>query len=140
MAKDLFGKALLDYYNGDYSEDIITSTSISSEDVLPLPYLFRDFHDMPALEQKALELAYGTVIDVGCGAGNHSLYLQNKGLDVRSIDISEGAIEVCRKRGLANAHVLDIHHVTGSYDTILMLMNGSGFLRTWPIRHRSCGI
>lgn len=84
---------------------------------------------MPALEKKALELAKGQVLDVGCGAGNHSLYLKTKGLDVTSIDISEGAITVCRKRGLENAHVLDIAHVTGSFDTILMLMNGSGFFK-----------
>jgi hypothetical protein len=77
--KDLFGKALLDYQNGDYTEDLITSTSISDEDVLPLPYLFRSFEDMPKLEQKALQLSKGYVLDVGCGSGSHSLYLQNKG-------------------------------------------------------------
>ncbi len=127
--KDLFGKALLDYYNGNYTEDIITSTSISDDDVLPIPYLFRDYKDMPALEQKALQLARGKVLDVGCGAGNHSLYLKAKGFDVTSIDISEGAIAVCRQRGLENTHVLDIAHASGSYDTILMLMNGSGFFK-----------
>ena len=62
--KDLFGKALLDYYNGNYTEDIITSTSISDDDVLPIPYLFRDYKDMPALEQKALQLARGKGRDV----------------------------------------------------------------------------
>ena len=35
--KDIFGKALLDYYNNQYTEDLITATSISSEDILPLP-------------------------------------------------------------------------------------------------------
>ena len=76
--KDLFGNALLDYQNGKYTKDIITSTNISDEDDLPLPYLFRGFRDMPKLEQKALKLAKGTVLDVGCGAGSHSLYLQKK--------------------------------------------------------------
>ena len=45
--KDLFGKALLDYQNGNYTEDLITSTNISDDDELPLPYLFRDYQDMP---------------------------------------------------------------------------------------------
>ncbi len=31
---------------------------------------------MPKLEQKALQLAKGKILDVGCGAGSHSLYLQ----------------------------------------------------------------
>jgi SAM-dependent methyltransferase len=127
--KDLFGRALMDYQSGNYTEDIITSTSISDDDVLPLPYLFRDYEAMPALEQRALQMARGAVLDVGCGAGNHSLYLQAKGLEVMAIDISEGAITVCRDRGVENAQLMDLAHVTGSFDTILLLMNGSGFLK-----------
>ncbi|TJY36393.1 class I SAM-dependent methyltransferase [Pontimicrobium aquaticum] len=128
--KDVFGKAILDYQNGNYTEDIITSTSISDDDVLPIPYLFRDYLEMPKIEQKALQLANGNILDVGCGAGSHSLYLQNKGLKVKSIDISKGAIETCKIRGLKNAHVLDILDETETFDTILMLMNGSGFFES----------
>ena len=124
--KDLFGEALLDYQNGNYTVDIITSTSISDEDVLPLPYLFRSYAEMPKLEQKALDLAKGTIIDVGCGAGSHSLYLQEKGLEVKAIDISEGAIKVCEKRGLQNTEVKNILEETSTFDTILLLMNGTG--------------
>ena len=71
--RDVFGTAILDYQQGNYTEDLVTSTSISKEDVLPLPYLFRDFSKMPVLEQAALKLAKGRVLDVGCGAGSHSL-------------------------------------------------------------------
>jgi len=124
--KDLFGKALIDYQNGNYTEDIITSTSISEEDVLPLHYLFRSYPEMLKLEQKALDLAQGTILDVGCGAGSHSLYLKDKGLCVKAIDISKGVIEVCKKRGLQNAEVKNILVETETFDTILLLMNGTG--------------
>lgn len=124
--KDLFGKALLDYQNGNYTEDLITSTNISEEDVLPLSYLFRDFNEMPPLEQKALQLAQGTVLDVGCGSGSHSLYLQNKGLKVKAIDISKGAIEVTKLRGVLNTELKSILDETQTFDTILLLMNGTG--------------
>lgn len=125
--KDLFGQALLDYQNGNYTEDIITSTSISEEDILPIPYLFRSYPEMPKIEQKALDLAYGNVLDVGCGAGGHSLYLQDeKGLNVKAIDISQGAIEVCKNRGVKNTEILDILDETEQFDTILLLMNGTG--------------
>jgi len=124
--KDLFGKALLDYQNGDYTEDLITSTNISEEDELPLPYLFRDFNEMPPLEQKALQLSKGTVLDVGCGSGSHSLYLQNKGLKVKAIDISKGAIEVAKLRGVLNTELKSILDETQTFDTILLLMNGTG--------------
>ena len=124
--KDLFGKAMLDYQYGNYTEDLITATSISDEDVLPLPYLFRSFEEMPKLEQKALQLSKGKVLDVGCGSGSHSLYLQNKGLLVKAIDISKGAIETAKLRGLQNAEVKDILKETETFDTILLLMNGTG--------------
>lgn len=128
--KDVFGKAILDYQQGNYTEDITTATSISEDDVLPLPYLFRDYAEMPKIEQKALQSAKGKVLDVGCGAGSHSLYLQNKGLNIKSIDVSPNAIKACQLRGIKNAHVLDIQNETDTFDTILMLMNGSGFFQS----------
>ena len=126
--KDLFGKAILDYQLGNYTEDIITETSISEEDILPLPYLFRTYDEMPKIEQKALQMAKGKVLDVGCGSGSHSLYLQNeRKLNVTSIDISEGAIETCKLRGLKNVHIQDIMTLKDEkFDTILLLMNGAG--------------
>ncbi|WP_111309642.1 class I SAM-dependent methyltransferase [Confluentibacter sediminis] len=127
--KDLFGRALLDYQNGHYTEDLITSTNISEEDELPLPYLFRDFKDMPKLEQKALQIAKGSVLDVGCGAGNHSLYLQKKGFDVKAIDISTGAIDVSKRRGVTNTEVKNLLDETETFDTILLLMNGTGIFQ-----------
>jgi len=130
MKKDLFGKALLDFYNGNASEDIITSTNVSDEDVLPLAYLFRSFSNMPKLEQKALELSKGKVLDVGCGAGSHSLYLQKNKINVKGIDISKGAITVSKRRGVLNAELKSLLNETETFDTILLLMNGTGIFQT----------
>lgn len=127
--KDLLGNALLDYQNGYYTEDIITSTSISDEDILPLPYLFRSFKDMPKLEQKALRLAKGHILDVGCGAGSHSLYLQEKGFNIKAIDISKGAVKVCKLRGLKNVELKHLLDETERFDSILLLMNGTGIFQ-----------
>ena len=129
MTKDIFGKALLDYQNGNYTEDLITSTNISDEDSLPLPYLFRPYNKMPKLEQKALQLCKGKVLDVGCGAGNHALWLIKKGLNVKAIDVSKGAIEVSKKRGVTNAEEKALLDETDSFDTILLLMNGTGIFQ-----------
>src|SRR6478735_3475528 len=107
--KDLFGKAILDYQTNNQPEDLITETSISEEDEMSVAYLFRDYAEMPKIEQKALQLAKGRILDVGCGAGSHSLTLQNdRKLDVTSIDISENAIQACKLRGLKNTRVQDI--------------------------------
>lgn len=128
--KDLFGKAILDYQTHNAPEDLITETSISEEDEMSVAYLFRSFEEMPLIEQKALELSRGKVLDVGCGAGSHSLHLQNKkSLEVTSIDISANAIECCQLRGLKNAQVMDIMDLdagANKFDTLLLLMNGTG--------------
>tara|TARA_R110000868_G_scaffold1389_28_gene10867 strand:+ start:18104 stop:18799 length:696 start_codon:yes stop_codon:yes gene_type:complete len=127
--KDLFGQALLDYQKGEFTEDIITSTNISGDDILPISYLFRNFKDIPKIEQKALMLATGSVLDVGCGAGSHSLYLQENNFKVKAIDISKGAIEVCKLRGLKNVELKAVLDETEPFDTILLLMNGTGIFQ-----------
>ncbi len=125
--KDLFGKAILDYQTNNSPEDLITETSISEADEMSVAYLFRSYAEMPKLEQKALQLANGNVLDVGCGAGSHALYLQEKGFDVTAIDISANAIKACKLRGLKKANVQDIMQLEGDkFDTILLLMNGAG--------------
>ena len=75
--KDLFGQAIYDYHFNQNPEDLITETSISEADEMPVEYLFRTYKQMPKIEQKAMQLAKGKVLDAGCGAGSHSLYLQN---------------------------------------------------------------
>jgi cyclopropane fatty-acyl-phospholipid synthase-like methyltransferase len=111
---------------------MITSTSISDEDEMEVAYLFRSFAEMPTLEQKALQLTKGRTLEVGCGAGSHGLYLQNeRNIDVHSIDISENAIAACTLRGLKNTQVIDVLNIENEkYDTILLLMNGTGIFET----------
>ncbi|PRZ26606.1 SAM-dependent methyltransferase [Flavobacterium granuli] len=127
--KDLFGQAILDYQTNNSPEDLITETTISEADEMSVAYLFRSFADMPPLEQKALQLAKGKILDIGCGAGSHSLYLQNElNLDVTAIDISKNAIEACKLRGVLHAKTINMLDLDSKekYDTILLLMNGTG--------------
>jgi SAM-dependent methyltransferase len=132
MMKDLFGKAILDFQTNNSPEDLITETNISESDEMSVAYLFRSYDEMPQLEQKALQLAKGKVLDAGCGAGSHSLRLQNdRNLDVTSIDISPNAIQACKLRGLKNAKVQDMLTLENEkFDTILLLMNGTGIFGT----------
>jgi 2-polyprenyl-3-methyl-5-hydroxy-6-metoxy-1,4-benzoquinol methylase len=95
---------------------------------MSVAYLFRSYDEMPKMEQRALQLAKGKILDVGCGAGSHSLTLQNdRNLDVTSIDISANAIQACALRGLKKAKVQDVMTLENEkFDTILLLMNGAG--------------
>ena len=130
--KDLFGTAILDYQTNNSPEDISTETNISEVDAMEVSYLFRSYKEMPKLEQKALQLAKGKILDVGCGAGSHSLYLQEKGLEVTSIDISANAIKACALRGVKNAQIQNVLDLDpkDKFDTILLLMNGTGIFGT----------
>mgnify|MGYP001594502999 FL=1 len=130
--KDLMGRAIWDYYYQENPEDLQTETSISEMDDLPVSYLFRDYQEMNALEKKALDLSFGKVLDVGSGAGSHSLYLQNeRKLEVTALDISPKSIEVCKARGVKNAICEDLLQFSEKdFDTILLLMNGTGIFQS----------
>lgn len=123
---DIFGFALTDYHNEVYTEDIIVHSSIAEDDEIPIPYLFRTFEEMPLIEQKALSLCAGATLEIGSGAGSHSLWLQEQGIDVTGIDISKGAVALSRKRNLTKVLHTNILAHTASYDTLLLLVNGTG--------------
>ena len=126
MDIDIFGQAVNDYFDKQYAEDIIVHSSIAEDDTIPIPYLFRKYHEMPPIEQKALQLCKGKTLDIGSGAGSHSLWLQEHGIEVTALDISEGCGTLSRKRMIKNSitsHILE-HQTT--YDTLLLLMNGTG--------------
>lgn len=124
---DIFGNALQDYINNNYSEDIVVHSSITEDDIISIPYLFRNFEEMPLQEQKALKFCKGSILDIGSGAGSHSLWLHHKGFDITAIDISKGAISLLKKHHSFNKafHTSILNH-RGSYDTLLLLMNGTG--------------
>ncbi|MDT0688570.1 class I SAM-dependent methyltransferase [Salegentibacter sp. F188] len=127
---DIFGKAISAFFHQKDETDITVHSPDFDDDVIPVPYLFRNFSEMPEIEQEALKACFGKVLDVGCGAGSHSLYLQNKKkLEVTAIDTSEGAIEICRLRGVKDARNLNFFNIEDQkFDTVLMLMNGTGII------------
>lgn len=126
------GRAIWDYFHNENPEDLQTETSISELDELPVEYLFRDFEEMNEIEQKALELSQGKVLDIGAGAGSHALYLQNeRNLEVLALDVSPKSVEVCQLRGIKNAVCENMLDFSGqTFDTILLLMNGTGIFES----------
>lgn len=123
---DPVGAAILDYIKTRKPDDIIVSSDICEDDVIPVEVLFRNQIEMPDLELMALESCKGKVLDVGAGAGAHSKELIDRGLDVDSIEISEGAVQYMKSIGL-NARKINFFDLKNDkYDTILMMMNGIG--------------
>ena len=128
--KDPMGRAISEYYMTGSAERLRVFSPMFEEDEMPLQVLFRKYEEMPIIEQKALEMTRGKVLDVGAGAGCHSLVLQERGLDVTAIDISPLSVETMRQRGVGKVLEKDFFSLEGTYDTILMLMNGIGIVGT----------
>ena len=92
---------------------------------------FREHSQWPAHEREAIRFARGPAIDVGCGAGRVSLYLQEQGMEVLAIDNSPLAIKTARKRGVKSARVLDVRDIgtlRGPFASIVMYGNNFALL------------
>ena len=128
--KDPMGAAIADYFAKGRAAKLRVFSSQFDEDEIPAEQLFRTFDEMPPLEQKALELAQGQILDCGAGSGCHALALQDMGKDVEAIDISPLSVEVMQKRGVRQAYQINLfdENYLKKFDTILMLMNGSGII------------
>ena len=123
---DPIGSAIHDYAASKKPADIIVSSDICEDDIIPVEVLFRKLDEMPELEQLALERTKGSVLDVGAGAGVHSLELMDRGHKVKAIDISKGAVTYMKKQGIDAEQISFLTFKEGKYDTILLLMNGIG--------------
>lgn len=126
--KDPMGRAIKEYSETGKAAKLRVFSPMFDEDEIPVKTLFRTEHDMPKMERKALQMAKGKTLDVGAGAGCHSLVLQQKGIDVTAIDISPLSVETMKQRGVQNVLQQDFFDITERYDTILMLMNGIGIV------------
>lgn len=128
--KDPMGTAILDYLKHGKADKLRVFSSQFDEDEIPVRTLFRTEKQMAPLERTALQLATGRILDVGAGSGCHSLILQAAGKEVEAIDISPLSVEAMRKRGVKQVTQANLFNESfcGSYDTLLMLMNGSGII------------
>lgn len=126
--KDLYGTILKDFHQGKTDLEVLLHNHYGEAEDYPIHMFFRAEDAMPEAETIALNLCKGKVLDLGAGSGNHALALQKKGFDVTAIDISEGACEVMRWRGVEKIVCGDVMAFEGEkFDTLLLMMNGIGF-------------
>lgn len=134
-APDILGRALLDYQHGRQQTTLTVHCSVADDEPLPAAYFFRTLLQMPELERQALDECRGRVLDLGAGAGAHTLELQGrKFAEVKAVDVSAGAVAVMQARGVREVarHSLFDPKLTHDrpYDTLLLLMNGLGLVGT----------
>ena len=126
---DPMGAAIYDFHKNGKADVLRVFSSQFEEDEIPVEDLFRDFDSMPVLEQTALEMASGRILDVGAGSGCHSVALNMMGKSAVAIDISPLSVEVMKERGL-DVRQVNLYDETfdEKFDTVLMLMNGTGII------------
>ena len=130
---DTFGLYLMDAHRGKNVLHIIERDDghINANPNSTRTYL-SDHPDWPPAEQQAIAYAHGTVLDLGCGAGRHSLHIQRLGHRVLAADISPLAVKVAEERGVKHATVADASTIEPGemIDTVLLLGNGFGVYGT----------
>jgi SAM-dependent methyltransferase len=128
--QDPIGQAILDYHKSKKPFDIVVSSDLCDDDIIPIEVLFRSYKDMPELEQLALKLCKGQVLDAGAGAGVHANELIKRGHTVLAIDSSEGAVEYMKGQGISAKQIdFESYNPPAKFDTILLLMNGIGIAK-----------
>jgi 2-polyprenyl-3-methyl-5-hydroxy-6-metoxy-1,4-benzoquinol methylase len=130
-AMSLYGRALLDYYNGDKTAELIIRRDDGLETVLPVGIFFRVENELQPGEVEAINQSRGQVLDIGAGSGIHTLILQSRGFTVTAIDINSNAVNIMIQRGILDVHCADImNYQGGPFDTLLMFGHGIGMVET----------
>ena len=129
---DAFGAALLSHLeHGDDGLHAIERDD-GYVDVASASVYFGDIEAWSSTESQAIEMATGRVLDVGAGAGRVTLHLQERGIDATALDVSAGAIEVCRRRGAQqvwHGTLEDLAaHSPESFDTFVFFGNNLGMI------------
>lgn len=128
--EDIFGNYLMDYFMGKECYEI-TERDDGFISFTPIKRYFNGYSDWPVCERIGMKFVKGKTLDIGCGAGRHSLFLQRNGQNVVGIDHSKKALKVADLRGLKNTYMLDLddlEKINESFDTFLMLGNNFGLL------------
>ena len=133
--EDAYGQEIWAAYKGAEISEIVERDDgyFDASTYGPRIYFSED-HDWSAIEKEAMKFVKGRVLDIGCGAGRHSLYLQEKGHDVLGIDNSPLAIKVCKLRGLKKTKMISIEDANfkrNSFDTIIMMGNNFGLFASF---------
>ena len=135
---DAFGELLLAHHAGEQAYEVYERDDGFLDVIGDASAYFSPYSQWRDIQQQAMAQAAGRVLDVGVGAGRFALHLQAQGHPVVGIDVSPGALEVCRQRGVTDVRLLPFHQIDGSlgvFDTILMMGNNFGLFAT-PQRAR----
>ena len=118
---NLFGQALIDYYNGETGATLDYCRDDGHVDSIPVGLFFRGVTDMPS-DKISISECQGRILDIGAGTGLHALHLQEQGFAVCAIDVLETACEIMKVNGIKDVRCVDISNFNEKpFDTVLVL-------------------
>jgi SAM-dependent methyltransferase len=137
--QDALGRALLDHLEGNDGPPLLLESDdgdVRTADLQPADF-FLPVDAGPRWERDALDAATGAILDLGAGAGRHAVHFRSMGHPVTAVDVSPGAVAVCRTRGVADVRELDLRDPPdGSWDTVLLMGGNLGLAGDWqPTRN-----
>lgn len=125
--EDVFGQAMLDFHQKVFKPPLKLHTEYGPPETVAIEHFFAEEDKFSDLEFFALDQAKGKILDIGAASGRHALHLQNQGKTVTALDFSSKCGIIMKEAGIKNVVTEDIYqHKGGSYNTIIMLMNGIG--------------
>jgi len=127
--QDACGQELFDYYTFNKGVEIVEREDGFISATTNISTYFALYEEWPDHHKESIKFVHGRVLDIGCGAGRHTLYLQRQGFEVTAVDNSPKAIELCRLRGVKDARILPITKISPHiepFDTIIMIGNNFG--------------
>ncbi|HYU05627.1 MAG TPA: class I SAM-dependent methyltransferase [Thermoplasmata archaeon] len=131
---ELYARAMLDHWLGK-TVTVEFEREDGFRDASRIDTYFAPPSKWPRMEQEALRLVRGRVLDVGCGPGRHALFLQKKGFDVVGIDASATQVALARIRGVLQVYPASVQRLPrglGTFDTVLMMGNNLGLAGDVP--------
>jgi len=132
--QDAFGRALLDHLEDrEVKQLILEADDGTSMPAMEPAWFFQTSNEWYPWEKKTLDSLKGPILDLGCGAGRASLYLQEKGLEVTALDVSPNAVKVCRRRGIHDVRLGDLRNPPEDrhWRSVLMLCGNLGLAGGW---------
>lgn len=120
------------YHRGDTEAVLQVHADDGESESMPVAVFFRDRESLRPPDRHALDRVHGRVLDVGAGVGSLSLILQSEGFDVTALEVIPAGVGIMRDRGVRDIRAGRLEELPSeeSFDTILLLMNGTALAGT----------
>jgi len=113
---DPYGRAIRDHHECEREEPLLDVDGAETREHPIERFYFGEFDPETDPDGEWLiEWLDGPLLDIGAGAGQHALYLQER-FETVAIDVSEYLVEVMRDRGVADARVADMFSLRESFE------------------------